>query len=187
MPRCFVEAPEPPGKEDLSKRPVDRLDADRDVPAWDRALDADVILAGLGTTDPERHPLALTVPDRAMTGLLAWPLSGQPPRQLASTRADLAAGHGEIAAVTAALREAADRADGDGEHPAMLRRQARFLLAQADDPAARQWAAGAEARDLRAPGDLRTWTPRWAAARSAAHVAATAGTWTRCTASSTRA
>lgn len=30
-------------------------------------------------------------------------------------------------------------------------------------------------RDLRAPGDLRQWTPRWAAARSAAHVAATAG------------
>lgn len=142
---------------------------------WDRALDADVILAGLGTTGPGRHPLALTVPDRAMTGLLAWPLSGQPPRQLAGTRADLAAGRAEIAAVTAALREAADRAGGDGERPAMLRRQARFLLAQADDPAVRQWAASTQARDLRAPGDLRTWTPRWAAARSAAHVAATAG------------
>jgi hypothetical protein len=142
---------------------------------WDRALDADVILAGLGTTDPGRHPLAMVVPDRAMTGLLAWPLSGQPPRQLAGTRADLAAGRAEIAAVTAALREAADRAEGDGERPAMLRRQARFLLAQADDPAARQWAASTQARDLRAPGDLRTWTPRWAAARSAAHVAATAG------------
>lgn len=49
--------------------------------------------------------------------------------QLAGTRADLAAGHAEITAVTAALREAADRADGDGERPAMLRRQARFLLA----------------------------------------------------------
>jgi hypothetical protein len=142
---------------------------------WDRALDADVILAGLGTTGPGRHPLALTVPDRAMTGLLAWPLSGQPPRQLASTRADLAAGHAEIAAVTTVLREAADRAGGDGERPAMLRRQARFLLAQADDPAARQWAASTDARDLRAPGDLRQWTPRWAAVRSAAHVAATAG------------
>lgn len=132
---------------------------------WDRGLDADVILAGLGTTDPGRHSLALTVPDRVMTGLLAWPLSGQPPRQLAGTRADLAAGRAEITAVTAALREAADRADGEGERPAMLRRQARFLLALADDPAAQQWAANAEARDLRAPGDLRQWTPRWAAAR----------------------
>jgi hypothetical protein len=110
-----------------------------------------------------------------LAALLAWPLSGQPPRQLAGTRAELSAGRGEIAAVTAALREAADRAGGDGERPAMLRRQARFVLAQADNPAARQWAASAEARDLRAPGDLRRWTPRWAAARSAAHVAATAG------------
>jgi hypothetical protein len=142
---------------------------------WDRALDADVILATLDMADPGRHPLALTVPDRAMTALLAWPLTGQPPRQLASTRADLAAGHAEIVAVTTALRQAADRAGGDGERPAMLRRQARFLLAQADDPAARQWAASTEARGLRAPGDLREWTPRWAAARSAAHVAATAG------------
>jgi hypothetical protein len=110
-----------------------------------------------------------------MIGLLAWPLSGQPPRQLASTRADLAAGHAEITAVTAALREADDRAGGDQERPAMLRRRARFLLVQADDPAARQWAASTQACDLRAPGDLRQWTPRWAAARSAAHVATTAG------------
>jgi hypothetical protein len=131
-----------------------------------------VILAGLGATDPGRHPLALTVPHRAMTALLAWPLTGQPPRQLATARADLAAGHAEI---TAALREAADQAEGDGERAAMLRRQERFLLAQADDPAARQWAASTQARDLRTPGDLRQWTPRWAAARSAAHVAATAG------------
>jgi transcriptional regulator with XRE-family HTH domain len=142
---------------------------------WDRALDADVILAGLGTTDPGRHPLTLSVPNRAMTALLTWPLSGQPPRQLAGTRTDLAAGRAEITAVTAALRQAADRADGDQERPAMLRRQVRYLLAQADDPAARQWAASTQARDVRSPGDLRTWTPRWAAARSAAHVAATAG------------
>jgi hypothetical protein len=105
---------------------------------WDRALDADVILAGLGTTDPGAAPSPMVVPDRAMTGLLAWPLNGQPPRQLAGTRADLTAGSGEIAAVTATLREAADRAGGDGERSAMLRRQARFLLAQSDDPAARQ-------------------------------------------------
>ena len=138
---------------------------------WDRALDADVILAGLGATDLERHPLALTVPDRAMTELLAWPLTGQPPRQLAS--AGLTAGQGEITTAATALREAAERASGDGERSAMLRRQARFLLAQADDPIARQWAASADAGDLRTSGDLRTWTPRWAAARSAAHVAAT--------------
>lgn len=57
----------------------------------------------------------------------------------------------------------------------MLRRQVKFLLAKTDDPSARQWAADADADDLRSPGDLRQWTPRWAVARSAAHVAAAAG------------
>lgn len=142
---------------------------------WDRALHADVVLAALDTPDPERHPLALVVPDRTATELLAWPLSGQLPRQLAKTKADLAVGHGELAVVTAALREVADRAGGDGEQPAMLRRQVKFLLAKADDPAARQWAADAELSDLRAPGNLRQWTPGWAVARSAAHAAAAAG------------
>ena len=141
---------------------------------WDKALHADVMLAALDTRDPERHPLALVVPDRAATELLAWPLSGQLPRQLAKTNADLAVGRGELATVTAALREAADRADGDGERPAMLRRQVKYLLAKADDPVARQWAADAELADLRSPGDLRQWTPGWAVARSAAHVAAAA-------------
>ena len=57
----------------------------------------------------------------------------------------------------------------------MLRRQVKFLLAKTDDPVARQWAADAELGDLRSPGDLRQWTPRWPVARSAAHVAAEAG------------
>ena len=57
----------------------------------------------------------------------------------------------------------------------MLRRQATYLLARTDDPAARQWAADAELSNLRSPGDLRQWTPNWAVARSAAHVAAAAG------------
>jgi hypothetical protein len=52
------------------------------------------------------------------------------------------------------------------------RRQAKYLLAAAKDPAARQWADDAERSDLRTPGNLRQWTPGWAVARSAAHVAA---------------
>jgi hypothetical protein len=128
----------------------------------------------------------MVVPDRAMTGLLSWPLTGQPPRQLASARADLTAGQGEIAAAATALREAADRASGDGERPAMLRRQARFLLAQADDPAARQWAASTEARDLRAPGDLRTWTPA-GPPPAPPRTSPPPGTPSLCTGSSTRA
>lgn len=142
---------------------------------WDKALDADVMLAALDTPDPERHPLAQVVPDRTATELLSWPISGQLPRQLAKTNATLPVGRGELAAVTAALRDVADRASGDGERPSMLRRQVKYLLAKADDPVAQQWAADAELSDLRSPGDLRQWTPRWPVARSAAHVAAAAG------------
>jgi transcriptional regulator with XRE-family HTH domain len=158
------------------RRELDAAGADPGLLSlWDQALHADVLLAALDTSDPMRHPFALVVPDRTATELLAWPLSGQPPRQLAQANASLAVGRGELAAVTAALREAADRAGGNEERPAMLRRQVKYLLAKADDPAARQWAADAELHDLRFPGDLRQWTPRWAVARSAAHVAAGAG------------
>lgn len=139
---------------------------------WDEALRADAMLAAMDTLDPDRHPLALAVPDRTAAELLAWPLCGQPPRQLAGTKADLAVGRGELNTVTAALRQVADRATGDGEKSSMLRRQVKFLLATArDDPAAAQWAADAATRDLRSPGSLDTWTPRWAVARSAAFAA----------------
>jgi transcriptional regulator with XRE-family HTH domain len=144
---------------------------------WDKALPVDVMLAALEISEPDRHPLALVVPDRTTTELLAWPLSGQPPRQLADADAVLAVGRGELDAVTASLREVAERANGDGEQPSMLRRQAKFLLAKAsnEDPVARQWAADAELRDLRSPGSLDEWTPRWPVARSAAFAAAQAG------------
>jgi transcriptional regulator with XRE-family HTH domain len=158
------------------RRELDAAGADPGLLSlWGKALETDVTLAALETTDLERHPLARVVPDRTATELLAWPLSGQPPRQLAKANASLAVGRGELATVTAALREVADRAGGDGERPAMLRRQVTYLLANANDPTARQWAADAELSDLRSPGDLRSWTPGWPAARSAAHVAAAAG------------
>ena len=143
---------------------------------WDKALHVDVILAALDTCDPERHPLALVVPDRTTTELLAWPLSGHPPRQLADANAVLAVGRGELDTVTASLQEVANRVAGDGEKPSMLRRQVKFLLAKtSNDSAARQWAADAELRDLRSPGNLDAWTPRWPVARSAAFTAAQAG------------
>lgn len=142
---------------------------------WDKALQADVTLAALDTASPAAHPLALVVPDRAMTELLAWPLGGPAPRQTGDTKVVLAAGQAEIAAVTAALREAANQAGGDGEKAAMLRRQVKFLLANARDQESRQWAEAAQARDLRSPGPLDTWTPGWPVARSAAVSAAQAG------------
>lgn len=143
---------------------------------WDDALQADVILAELDTCDPERHPLALVVPDRTATELLAWPLSGQPPRQLTDSKAVLAVGRGERKTVTTALREVGDRATGDGERPAMLRRQVQFLLATArDDPDAARWAADARTRDLHSPASLDTWTPGWTVARTAAFAASQDG------------
>lgn len=143
---------------------------------WDRALPVDVMLAALDTPEPERHPLALVVPDRTTTELLAWPLSGEPPRQLADTNAVVAVGRGELDLVTASLRDVAERANGDGEQSSMLRRQVKFLLAKSsNDPVARQWVADTELRDLRSPGKLGEWTPRWAVARSAAFAAAQAG------------
>src|SRR5207245_640942 len=57
------------------------------VAAWETALGADDILAGLDQRDPQRHPLGLVVPDSATTAMLAWPLAGTGPRALAGTHA----------------------------------------------------------------------------------------------------
>jgi transcriptional regulator with XRE-family HTH domain len=133
----------------------------------DRALAADVMLAGLNGTAPERHPLALSVPDRTMTELMAWPLSGRPPRQLNGHPAPITVGQGELAAVTGSLLELGDRARGEGEKPFMIRRQVTFLLAQARDvPDVRGWAGAVP---------LSEWTPQWTLARSAAVAASQGG------------
>jgi DNA-binding XRE family transcriptional regulator len=140
---------------------------------WERALHADAILAGLSVPVAEGHPLTATVPDRTMTELLAWPISGVPPRELAGTGASIAAGTGELKETAAVLREAAERAGADDETTAMLRRQATFLLAQ--EPGSRQQAADLERRDLQNLPGFSQWTPRWPVARSAAIGAASAG------------
>jgi transcriptional regulator with XRE-family HTH domain len=138
----------------------------------DSALIADRMLAGLDTADPERHPLAVMVPDRAVTELLAWPINGQVPRQLAGTPADLDIRPGEARAITGSLRAMAERAAGPGERASMVRRQAGYLLATAGDVDAVRWAAESRARDLRS-ADLGEWSPAWPVARTAA-IAATA-------------
>lgn len=144
---------------------------------WDKALATDVMLAALDIPEPDRHPLALIVPDRTATELLTWPLSGQPPRQLAGRNAVMPVGRGELTMVTSALRDVIEQTDGDDERASMLRRQVKFLLAASSDtdPDTRQWLADTELRDLRSPGNLEVWTPRWAVERSAAVAAAQAG------------
>lgn len=143
---------------------------------WRKALDADALLAGLDTLDPDEHPLAYMVPDRTTTELLTWPISGRPPRQLETANVTLTAGLGELQVVTSTLRDVLERAHGDGEQAAMLSRQGTFVLAHAtEDHDATAWAADTTRRDLRRPGDLTVWTPRWPVARSAAIAAAQAG------------
>jgi transcriptional regulator with XRE-family HTH domain len=140
--------------------------------AWDSALRVDGVLAELAIPDPDEHPLAYTVPDRAMTELLAWPLTGAVPRALANVGAHLDVPRGERAAAAAALRAVADRATAQTERHAMLRRQVGYLLA--GDPGSREWLAHHNGHHG-FPAALDRWTPSWALARSAAVTAAAAG------------
>ncbi|WP_156772999.1 helix-turn-helix transcriptional regulator [Nocardia sp. 852002-51101_SCH5132738] len=145
------------------------------VGSLDTALAADDILSGLDRDDPQRHPLGLTVPDRATTDMLAWPLTGTVPRGLAGTDARLSIPAGQRAEVVAGLRVLAETA-GDGEAGAMLRRQAVFLVAEHDAAhgPAEGW-AGTQIRTAVAATDLSRWSPEWAVARSAAIRAASGG------------
>lgn len=145
------------------------------VAAWETALVADDILAGLGGRDPDLHPLGLTVPDRATTEMLVWTLTGTVPRQLRETSAALHIPAGQRADMAAGLRTLAESA-GDGERAAMLRRQAVFLVAEheAGQGGTEGWAAD-QIRAAARSADLRHWSPEWAVARSAAVRAASAG------------
>jgi hypothetical protein len=139
---------------------------------FDQALTADAVFDGLAVEPPEAAPLACLVPDRTLSELLAWPLTGTPPRQLRNVRARLHAPTGTRDELAAGLRHAAGRTR-DSERSAMLRRQARFLVASHD--ASRQWIEDAEAREQRRPPDLREWSPEWPVARSRAVSAALVG------------
>lgn len=136
------------------------------------AMQADEILSEIGTEDPAAHPLALVVPNRPLTELLTWPMTGVPPRQLAGTKARLDVAKGERDQLASVLRTVADRADR-GVEGAMLRRQAQYLVAEHTKSA--DWVAQMRAADVRAAWDLREWSPEWAVTRSRAISAAAAG------------
>ncbi|GGM70837.1 hypothetical protein GCM10012275_46600 [Longimycelium tulufanense] len=139
---------------------------------WDQALTADTILADIGSLSIESHPLALVVPDRTLTELLAWPLSGVPPQRLSEVRAELPIETGVRAALAADLRRVVDRST-DGLTAAMLRRQAKYLVANHEP--SQDWLADVTARDVRRVRSLQDWTPDWAVFRSHAVSAAVAG------------
>lgn len=139
----------------------------------DQALLVDTIYADLDVPAAERHPLALVVPDRTMTELLTWPLTGEPPRQLSgTTAARLDVGQGVRDAVAGELRAAADQAGLD-ERGAMLRRQVKYLVA--GNAASSEWVRAQAAADTRGQPDLRDWSPAWPVARSQAVSAAHGG------------
>lgn len=135
----------------------------------DQALLVDAIYADLAVPSAKQHPLALVVPDRTMTELLAWPLTGVLPRHLHGTKARLLIPSAVQDAVAGELRAAADRTGFD-QRGAMLRRQVKYLVTsnqRSDD-----WVRAQSAADIRAQPDLRTWSPAWPLARSQAVSAA---------------
>lgn len=156
---------------------IRRLLRVHDVPAdllgvWDQALTADAILGEIGTSSPEMHPLALTVPDRTLTELLAWPITGIAPQQLDGVRARLPMDVEARDYMAAGLRAAADHSTDD-ERGAMLRRQARFLVITHE--ASQDWLAHTAQRDRPTRRQLEEWSPAWPVARSHAVSAAVAG------------
>jgi transcriptional regulator with XRE-family HTH domain len=140
---------------------------------WDQALTADSILEWMDTRDPQAHPLAWVVPDRTLTELLAWPISGSTPRELVGLQAQL---HVESAVrdhLATHLRDVSDQVFIDGITGAMLRRQAKYLVAK--HRASGEWVKDALRRDACWRVDLSTWSPAWPVARSNAVSAALAG------------
>lgn len=143
------------------------------VSVMEQALLVDSIYTDMALTeDAAQHPLAVIVPDRTVTELLAWPLTGHPPRELGQTKARLHVPSGVRDAVAAGLCAAAERSP-HSEREAMMRRQVKFLVA--DVPSAQTWVRDQVAAEVRATPDLRSWSPQWAVARSQAVSAAHAG------------
>lgn len=145
------------------------------VALMDDAIRADLLMSRLLTgPPPERHPLGMMVPGRTLTELLAWPINGRPPRDLAAhtdgIRVQLRPG--ERNQLIQALQQSAEAAPR-GEQGAALRRQIIYLIAAAPDGAGRAWVEDYLKRSP-APASGQ-WTPSWAEERSRSISAAAAG------------
>ncbi|MEV0299079.1 helix-turn-helix transcriptional regulator [Nocardia sp. NPDC050710] len=141
---------------------------------WETALAVDELLDAFGTVDPDRHPLALTVPDRATSDLISWAITGQLPRQLRETSAVLHIPRRERDQAAAALCEVADRAAPGSAAAAQLRRHAMYLVA--GHQGSQDWIAEQVRGTMRRPrSELAQWSPQWPLARSAAVSAAVVG------------
>lgn len=155
------------------RQALHRLGADRQLlTLLDRAVQADLVLRDIARDEPGWHPLAVAVPDRVTTELLAWPLSGRPPRQLNGAARRQLLAPTDLDHLANQLRLAVDQRPA-GEHGAMLRRQATYLLA--DHEPSRHWIREVTAAEQRALPDLRRWSPEWPVQRSHAVAESLAG------------
>ncbi|HSV65497.1 MAG TPA: helix-turn-helix transcriptional regulator [Mycobacteriales bacterium] len=136
---------------------------------WDQALTADALLSSLcAQVDAgEPHPFAHLVPDRTLSELLGWPLTGQPPRELRGTKHRLHVPSAIRDELASGLRSAATSSTTSHEQSAMLRRQARYFVAS--HPSSQDWLDKYESRDRgRYLRELRDWSPEWPVVRSEA-------------------
>ncbi len=149
--------------------------------ALDRALEADVLLAGAldGAAGVEDSPLGACVMQRDLVEVLAWPLNRVPPQPVRDLTAARRRRRGpapagpELSASDRTrfftqMRRTAEQARGEDQF--LLRRQALYLSGYDDQPDTSQWLAHQQATER--PGD---WLTRWLNSRSVAAVSARQG------------
>lgn len=149
--------------------------------ALDRALEADVLLAGAldDETGVEDSPLGSWVMQRDLVEVLAWPLNHVPPQSVRDLpdpprrRRGPAPAGPELSASDRTrfftqMRRTAEQARGEDQF--LLRRQALYLSGYDDRPDTSEWLACQQATER--PGN---WLTRWLNARSVAAVSARQG------------
>lgn len=120
--------------------------------------------------EADAFPALALVLSVALTELLAWPISGRPPRALHGygDRITVQFPAGERHELVDALRRTADTAPTD-EQGAMLHRQSAYLASA--EPGTPEWSA----EPRRTPLERDTWGPEWPVQRSRAISAAAGG------------
>ncbi|WP_431999639.1 helix-turn-helix domain-containing protein [Streptomyces sioyaensis] len=149
--------------------------------ALDRALEADVLLAGALDDEAavEDSPLGAWVMQRDLVEVLAWPLNDVPPEPVRDLpdpprrRRGPAPAGPELSAsgrtrFFTQMRRTAEQARGDDQF--LLRRQALYLSGYDDQPDTSEWLAHQQATE-RPSG----WLTRWLNSRSVAAVSARQG------------